>query len=54
MATYEIEYTTNTVDRQTVTMEAKDKTQVYLKFVCEFPKHYIITNIKEGTKNDRD
>ena len=54
MATYEIEYTTNLDDRHTVVMEGKDKTQVYLKFVCEHPKHYIITNIKEGTKNDQD
>lgn len=47
MITYEIEYTTNLDDRKTVTMMGANKTDAYLKFVAAYPKHYIITDMKE-------
>ena len=47
MKNFEIEYTTNIDDRHTVTMMGESKTDVYLKFVVAFPKHYIITDMKE-------
>lgn len=47
MISFEIEYTTNIDDRQTVTLRGANITDVYLQFVCSSPKHYIITDIKE-------
>lgn len=47
MKTFEIEYTTNIEDRHTVTMMGASKTEVYLTFVVEHPKHYAITDMKE-------
>ena len=47
MRKFEIEYTTNNADRQTITIVARDKTEAYLKCVYAFPTHYIITDIKE-------
>lgn len=50
MKHYEVEYTTNMDDRKTITMVGADTTDVYLKCVTAFPKHYIITNIRELRK----
>lgn len=47
MKEFEIEYTTNIEDRQTITFTGTSLTDVYLKFVSAFPTHYIITEIKE-------
>ena len=47
MINFEIEYTTNLDDRQTVTVSGASITDVYLQFVYDSPKHYIITDIKE-------
>ena len=47
MKKFEIEYTTNHADRQTITIVARDLTEAYLKCVYAFPIYYIITDIKE-------
>ena len=47
MKNFEVEYTTNIEDRQTVIMSGTSKTDVYLKFVVAFPIHYTITDMKE-------
>ena len=47
MITFEIEYTTNLDDRNTVTKRGTSITDVYLNFIAESPMHYIITDIKE-------
>lgn len=47
MKRYEVEYTTNVDDRLTEIVTAKDKTEAYLTFVVEHPKHYAITDMKE-------
>ena len=47
MTQFEIEYTTNLDDRHTVTMSGESKTDVYIKFVCDNPTDYIITDMKE-------
>ena len=47
MHNFEIEYTTNLEDRQTVAVRGTSITDVYLQFVCDSPMHYIITDIKE-------
>ena len=51
MKHYEVEYTTNIDDRKTITVVGADTTDVYLKCVTAFPKHYIITNIRELRKD---
>lgn len=53
MNNFEIEYTTNLDDRQTVTMRGKDKTDAYMNFVFASPKHYIITDINEIKEDER-
>lgn len=45
---YIVEYTTNIDDRHTVTMSGESKTDVYMQFVCKYPKDYIITDMKEA------
>lgn len=47
MKTYEIEYTTNLDDRKMVSLNNDSITDAYLAFVEKYPKHYIITDIKE-------
>ncbi len=47
MAKFAVEYTTDLEDRHTVTMSGESKTDVYLKFVCDNPTEYIITDMKE-------
>ncbi len=47
MTDFEIEYTTNLDDRNTVTLKGASITDVYLVFVAVSPMHYIITDIKE-------
>ena len=47
MISFEIEYTTNLDDRNTVTVRGTSITDVYLQFVFASPKHYIIASIKE-------
>lgn len=47
MINFEIEYTTNLDDRNTATVRGMSVTDVYLNFVADSPKHYIITDIKE-------
>lgn len=47
MTNFEIEYSTNIEDRQSIVLEADNKTDAYIKFVVAFPMHYIITNINE-------
>lgn len=49
MKTFEIEYTTNLDDRKTVTVQANTLTEAYVDFALKHPKHYIITDMKEGT-----
>lgn len=48
MKTFEIEYTTNTEDRHKVTAQAENLTKAYVDFVVKHPRHYIITDMKEG------
>lgn len=48
MKVFEIEYTTNTEDRHKVTVQANTLTEAYVDFAVKHPKHYIITDMKEG------
>lgn len=47
MFSYKIEYTTDLDDRITETIRGNSITEVYLTFIANHPKHYIITDIKE-------
>ena len=49
MKVFEIEYTTNTEDRKHETVKAANLTEAYVDFTVAHPKHYIITDMKEGT-----
>ena len=47
MKTFEIEYTTNEIDRKTELVKAQDYTKAYLQFVTEHPRKHEIIEVKE-------